>query len=142
MLASPQVAQVSGPRVSAMIAVRGSDWKIPCIYRQPLDMVAMSFEERLGRENLLPIQPLMLAPGVGASRAPPPSPGLTRTRQLGVLRGTGKEAACILGSTARAARSRGHAGLPSLTRRKVPVRLEQDESGGKRLAVEVEVSGV
>lgn len=101
MLASPRVTQVSGPRVSAMIRVRGPDWKISCIYRQPLDMVVMFFEERLGREDLLPIQPLMLAPGMGASRAP----GLARTRQLSMLEGTGRRAACSLSSAARAARS-------------------------------------
>lgn len=86
-------------------------------------MVVMSLEERLGREDLLPIQPLMLAPGMGASRAP----GLACTQQLGVWRGTGKQAACSPDSTARAVRSCEHAGLPALTGstgREVPARLE------------------
>lgn len=81
MLASPQVTEVSGPRVSAMIGARGPDGKIPCIYRQSLDMVVTPFEERLGRGDLLPIQSLMLVPGVGASRAL----GLAGTWQLSML---------------------------------------------------------
>lgn len=51
-------------------------------------MVVMSFEERLGREDLLLTQPLTLAPGVGASRAP----GLAHTQQqLSMLRGPGRQ---------------------------------------------------
>lgn len=84
-LISSHVTQVSGPRVSAKIQVRGPDWKIPCLYWQHLDTVVTSFEERLGREDFFPIQPLMLAPGVGAFRAL----GLARTQKLDVLRGTG-----------------------------------------------------
>lgn len=64
-----------------MVGGCGPDWKIPCIYWQPLDMVVMSFEERLGREYLLPMQSLMLAAGMGASRAH----GIAYTRQLHVL---------------------------------------------------------
>lgn len=90
MLASSQVPQVCRPRVSVMVGGCGPDWKIPCIYWQPLDMVVMSFEERLGREYLLPMQSLMLAAGMGAFGAP----RIARTRQLHVLCGAGRQAAC------------------------------------------------
>jgi len=83
-----------------MIQVCGSDWKIPYIYRQPLDMVVTSFEETLGREDFLPMQHLMLAPGMGGSRAT----GRAHARQLGVLQGPGRRRAC---SAARAASTLG-----------------------------------
>lgn len=137
-LASPQVTQVSGPRISVMLRVRGPGWKIPCIYRQPLDTVVMSFEERLGREDVLPIQPLMLAPGVGASRAP----GLARTRQLGVLRGTGGQAACSPGSPARAASTLGCQPRPAAQAGKRQLGWSGDAREGKRFAMKVEVSRV
>lgn len=49
--------------------MRGPDWKTPSLYHQPLDTAVSPFEERLGREDLLPIQLLMLAAAVGACRA-------------------------------------------------------------------------
>lgn len=105
-LTSPHVMQVSEPRVSPMIQVRGPDWKIPCLYWQRLDRVVISFEERLGREDFLPIQPLMLAPGVGASRAP--ELGLLAPSSLACCE---VQAACRYNRTVRAARSCEHAGL-------------------------------
>lgn len=140
VLASPQVTQVSGPRVSAMIQACGPDWKIPCIYRQPLDTVVTSFEERLGRENSLPIQPLMLAPGVGASRTPPRAcsqPAARRAARYGADR---LPAARVAPQGLRGAG--GVLGCRPRWAAECQLGWNRDEREGKGFAAEVEVSRV
>lgn len=105
VLASPQGTQVSRPRASAAVQVRGPDWKIPCLYHQPLDTAVSPFEERLGREDSLPIQLLMLAAAVGACRAL----GLARSRQL---TGCELQAGCLQpGHHGRERQELHHAGM-------------------------------
>lgn len=80
----------------------------------------------------------MLAPGVGASRAP----RLARTRQLGVLRGTGGQAACSPGSPATAASTLGCQPRRAAQAGKRQLGWSGDAREGKRFALKVEVSRV